>query len=51
MDDGGNPIKGFKQTNLFNGPTLTRTSDTNQKLIGTGLFRKKTEGNLTKTFG
>lgn len=50
MDEDENVIKGFKQKKLFKGPTL-KSNKTGKMLIGTGLFKKKTEGNLEKTFG
>ena len=50
LDDKDKAVKGFADERLYAGPTLTRDTDTNQKLIGTGLFKKKTEANLEKTF-
>ena len=57
-DDKGNPakdeegevIKGFKARRMQKGPTLVSIK-TRKFLIGTGIYKNKTAGNLDKTFG
>ena len=50
QDEDGTVIKGFKANMMFNGPTLVSRT-TKKMLIGTGVYKDATVGNLEKTFG